>query len=483
MSDVLQGLQPKILFDYFGKLSRIPRCSGNEKGVVEFLLQLARQKGLEAKSDSTGNVVIRVPASPAKENAPVVVLQGHLDMVGERSADSSHDFSRDPIKIKSDGKYLTAEGTTLGADNGIGVAAALSFIDEREAVHGPLELLFTVDEERGLTGARGLSGDFIRGRMLLNLDSEEYGAIYVGCAGGADTGIRLSLRRAKSEGQSFRLVVKGLKGGHSGLDINTGRANAIKILAHLLSLLREKAAFGLASIDAGDKHNAIPREALAGLWLGNEAQKALEQLLEKVRRDLQLWYGKTDAGVALELHPAQDIMPPLAAKAADRLLDFLLALPHGVLAMSQEVAGLVETSTNLAVVKTQKNAVDIVESSRSSVMPALRAAQREICALARLAGARPEPDEGYPGWQPNMDSPLLKKASAVMERFLGRPPHIKAVHAGLECGIIGEKVGGMDMISFGPDINWPHSPSERVEIASVEKFYTFLRGLLEELAG
>ena len=483
MTSPFDGLEPKLLFSYFEKLTQIPRCSKNEAGVIEYLLGLAKEKGLEADRDQAGNVVIRLPAIPGKESAPTVILQGHMDMVGEKDSDSPHDFAKDPIPVKREGEHLTAEGTTLGADNGVGLAAALALIDDSDAVHGPLELLFTVDEETGLTGAQAISADFLQGRTLLNLDSEEEGAIYVGCAGGADTHITLPLKRSGRDGERLGVKVSGLKGGHSGLDINTGRANAVKVLALFLDRLRARTGLGLVNIAGGDKHNAIPREATAEIVLDSGGRAAADEVLARFRQDLQACYGKSDPDIVVELGAGGGDTPALDEASRDRLLDLLLAAPHGVLAMSQQVAGLVETSTNLAVVRTEADAATIMESSRSSVAPALAEVQGGLFALARLAGGRPEDAGGYPGWQPNMDSAVLARAREVHRKVTGREAEIKAIHAGLECGIIGEKFGGMDMISFGPQIEWPHSPSERVHIGSVGRFYEFLKALLAELAG
>ncbi|RME22855.1 MAG: aminoacyl-histidine dipeptidase [Deltaproteobacteria bacterium] len=482
MSNAFEGLEPKLLFNYFEKLTRIPRCSKNEAGAIEFVLSLAREKGLEAERDGAGNVVVRLPATAGYENAPTVVLQGHLDMVGEKSADSPHDFARDPIKVIRDGDWLTADGTTLGADNGIGLAAALALMDDKEAVHGPLELLFTVDEETGLTGAQALEPGFVKGKMLLNLDSEEEGAIYVGCAGGADTEIVLPLEREQASGDRYEIVVSGLKGGHSGLDINTGRANAIKVCAWYLFRLLEQETFGLVSISGGDKHNAIPRDARAEIVLAAGAAEKARELVEKMQKELSERHRKTDPGLKIELRKGGGSDVPLSGPSRDRLVNLLVACPHGVLAMSQDVEGLVETSTNLAVVRCEKDRAVVLESSRSSVQSAIDEVQEGLIALARIAGAEATSQGGYPGWTPNMDSPLLAEAREVYKKVTGKDAEIKAIHAGLECGIIGEKFGDMDMISFGPDIQSPHSPSERVNIASTARFYEFLKALLAELA-
>jgi len=477
------GLKPELVWKHFEALTRIPRCSGNEAAAARHVLTWARAKRFEAVQDATGNVLVRVPASPGKAGAPGVVLQGHLDMVGEKDTSSPHDFSRDPIPVVRRDEHLGAQGTTLGADNGVGLAAAMAVAEDPEAVHGPLELLCTLEEETGLTGARGLEPGFVRGKTLLNLDSEEEGSLYVGCAGGRDTLIELPVKRAAAKGKPFRVKLGGLKGGHSGLDINTGRGNALRLLALFLDRLRAATPFGLVEFGGGDKHNAIPREAQAVVLLEAAGLKAANRLVEAFRADLQAMFGKTDAGVGLELDKAKSTERPLSKGTRDALLDLVLALPHGLLAMSQAVPGLVETSTNLAVVRLEKGKATVLESSRSSVMPALAAVTAGIFAQARLAGATPIDKGGYPGWQPDLDSKVLQRAKGVHLRAMGKEAQVKAIHAGLECGIIGEKCGGMDMLSFGPQIEWPHSPSERVHIASVGRFYSFLKALLADLAG
>jgi dipeptidase D len=481
-SNPFEGLKPEALWKYFDALTRIPRCSGNEAQSAAYVLEQAKDHGVEAEQDGHGNVVVRIPASPGRESSPVVVLQGHLDMVGEKDSDSAHDFAKDPIPVKRDGDYLAAEGTTLGSDNGVGLAAGLAFLDDKDAVHGPLELLFTVDEETGLTGAQGLQPGFCKGKIMLNLDSEEEGSLYVGCAGGADTHATLTVQREESRGDVFKVQVRGLKGGHSGLDINFGRGNAIKVLGHFLHNLRKQVDFGLVTFEGGDKHNAIPREASAVVILPAGGKQKADEVLEATRRDLQACFGKTDPGVQVELSAAGDGPLPLTRESRDKFLCLVLAMPHGVLGMSQDVPGLVESSTNLAVVRLKESQAEFLESTRSSIMPVISMAQETLFSAAYLAGAKPEAKGGYPGWQPNMDSKLLKLASLVHERVTGKVPEVKAIHAGLECGIIGEKFGGMDMISFGPEIESPHSPSERVKIDSVERFYEFLKALLKELA-
>ena len=478
-----EGLKPELLWKHFAAIAAIPRCSKNEAAAAKYVLDWAAEHaGFEPQQDEAGNVVVRVPGTAGLEGAPAVVLQGHLDMVGEKNSDSPHNFDTDPIPVLRDGDWLRADGTTLGADNGVGLAASMAVAEDPAAAHGPLELLFTVDEETGLTGAQGLKSGFVTGKTMLNLDSEEEGALYVGCAGGVDTNISLDLHRTQGEGEDVLVKVSGLRGGHSGLDINKGRANAVGVLAWYLVRLRQQVDFALVSFDGGDKHNAIPREAEARIRISPADADAVHALRVEVLADVQAIHGENDPDAALEILAADPQSMPLDTASRDAFLDLVTAMPHGVLAMSQAVDGLVETSTNLAVARLERDIAHLEESSRSSVMPALAAVQQRLFAMARLAGARPVSVGGYPGWQPDMDSEVLNKARAVHEQLFGKQPEIKAIHAGLECGIIGEKMGGMDMISFGPEIHNPHSPSECMKISTVDGFYSLLKGLLAELA-
>ena len=477
------GLEPKAFWQHFEALTQIPRCSGSETRVALHVMNWAKSQGFTAHQDATGNVFVAVPASPGCENAPKVILQGHLDMVGEKDSCSSHNFATDAIPVLRKGDWICADHTTLGADNGVSIAAAQAIAEDPNAVHGPLEFLFTVDEERGLTGAKGLSNDSLTGRILLNLDSEEEGDFCVGCAGGVDTTIDLPIDREPSDGYGFSLKITGLQGGHSGMDINLGRGNAIKILARALDLLRNKGPFALHSFQSGDKHNAIPREGSAVLVF-SEAHPDVEGVLEMLRDELHADYAKTDPGVTVIFEPCEIQGPiwTLAESSRNRVIDLLCALPHGVLTMSQAVPGLVETSTNLAKVELQADHLHVHESSRSSSAPRLESARTALISLANLCGAVGHSEVGYPGWQPNLDSPVLKLACATYRDLFHKDAHVKAIHAGLECGLIGERFPGMDMISFGPDVEWPHSPSERLSIPSVDRYYRFLCSLLERLA-
>jgi dipeptidase D len=415
-----------------------------------------------------------------------VVLQAHLDMVCEKDGDVVHDFERDPLRPRVAGDWVVATGTTLGADNGIGVAAALAAATDPAVVHGPLELLFTVDEETGLTGAQGLDGALISGRVLLNLDSEEDGKLFIGCAGGADGEIVLPLARQAPprDARSFELVVRGLRGGHSGLNIHEGRGNALKLVVRLLQAAREAGLpFDLSALGGGGKHNAIPREARAELWLSAEAAQRFRGVLACMGQGFRDELAGVDDGLELRLDETAPPRTVVDRDDRDRLLDLLAILPHGVLAMSRAISGLVETSNNLAVVDVGDGAARIVTSSRSSVRASQEALLATLRAAARMAGTELRSSGGYPGWKPDPSSSLLRLAREVLRSVTGREPEVTAVHAGLECGLLGERVPGLEMISFGPEIQGAHSPGERVQISSVQRFWTALVALLDALAG
>jgi dipeptidase D len=483
MAASLNELNPRILWKHFAKILTIPHCSGNEKALGEYVLGVAASLGLPGKRDKVGNVVVGKPATAGRESAVGAILQGHLDMVCEKNSDKVHDFSKDPIRTEIKGDWLYAQGTTLGADNGIGLAAALAVMEDTSLVHGPLEFLFTVDEETGLTGANKIQKGFLTGKMLLNLDSEDEGTFTIGCAGGADSTLVLPLDRKKAASKNlYKLHVHGFRGGHSGLDINQGRGNAIKLLARMLGQALGAAKFEIVSIEGGSKHNAIPREAVALLACPPVQVRTLTTVLKKAFDKIKVEYKAVEPGAAYTLEPVSGKDFALTQDCQRTLLDFLIAVPHGVIAMHPEIAGLTETSTNLAIVKTGAKELSVLCSTRSSVASALEAARGIIKSVCALAGARADLKDGYPGWMPNLGSPLLKKLQDIYRASFGKDAEVVAVHAGLECGIIGEKFPGMDMISFGPTMKNPHSPEEHVHIGSVEKFWTFLTAALDGLS-
>lgn len=484
MSSLFQGLKPSHLWKHFEQILKIPHCSGNEKALGDYIVFTAERLNLSWKTDKVGNVVVAKKATPGHEKAAPVILQGHLDMVCEKNSDVVHDFNRDAIKAEIKGEWAQAKGTTLGSDNGIGLAASLAVMEDESLVHVPLEFLFTVDEETGLTGANKIEAGFLKGKKLLNLDSEEEGAFTIGCSGGADSEITLPLKRKRSSSQElYRLKIHGLRGGHSGLDINQGRANAIKLLGRMLWPAMKKFSFELVRMEGGNKRNAIPREAWADLFLEPGVIQGLSVFLRKDFEKIQFEYKAVEKEAKFSFEKSDGKKEePLTPETQASLVNFLLSLPHGVIAMHPEIKELVETSTNLAIIHTLQDQAQIICSSRSSVASSLEAVRNAIAAVCELGKAKVTQPEGYPGWTPNLQSPLLKTLKEVYKKTFQKEPEVVAVHAGLECGIIGEKFPGMDMVSFGPTIEHPHSPEERVHIASVEKFWKFLAAVLSELA-
>lgn len=479
----LNELKPAKLWEHFGKICEIPHCSGNEEELGNYLLSFAKEKGLEAEKDAAGNIVIRVPATEGHEDAPVIVLQGHLDMVCEKDNDVDHDFAKDTIKTEIDGDWLTAKGTTLGADNGVGVAAALAVIDE-DVTHGPLEILSTVSEEVGLIGAGKLEPGFLKGKTLMNLDSEEIGAAYIGCAGGGDSVLRLPLEKkdTPSDLKGVSIRVTGLRGGHSGIDIIEQRGNAIKIVTRILSKILSDKEISIASIEGGKMRNAIPRDAVALAAAQSSDIGEIEKIAKKEVETIAIELGGREKGLKVVVSSEETPDKVITEESQKTLIDLLTALPHGIEAMSYDIEGLVETSTNLATIKMDDNSAVIGTSTRSSIITALNALSARIGAVGRLAGAEVEEEAPYPGWMPDLDSRILGVVKDVHKREFGEEPEMKAIHAGLECGIIGEKFPGMDMVSFGPWIEHPHSPEERINIPSVESFWKLLTAVLEEMA-
>ncbi len=504
MPSPLEALEPQSVWRYFDDIRRVPRPSRHEEEIANYVRSWAAKHSFEVRSDNRGNLVVPVPASAGREGAPTVVLQGHLDMVCEKNAGVDHDFSKDPIEVEIDGDWVKAVGTTLGADNGLGVAAAMAAATDREVDHGPLELLFTLDEETGLNGASALDPAIVDAGLLVNLDTEEDDTIYIGCAGSAGIEAHVALERASgataierasgaiagersgSSGEAVELVVRGLRGGHSGVDIIENRGNAIKAAARVLVAALDRGLdFSLIAFDGGSKRNAIARECFVQLAIDPAQRARLEETLRELEAELASELGSIDPDLLLELRPASTTAPawePLSAADRDRLLRLLAAAPHGVLAMSREVPGLVETSCNLAVVATGEAGVNVLYSVRSSVTAAQTGTLQALRSLFLLAGGEVKEEAGYPGWKPNPESPLVRRTIAVYERLFGERPQVEAVHAGLECGILTQKISGLDAVSIGPEIRNPHSPDEKARISSCGKFYSLLGELLADLA-
>ncbi len=481
---VIQGLEPGILWQRFYEITRVPRPSKKEGKILEHIKNLCGRLDVKFKQDKVGNILIFIPATKGYENSRVTVLQGHVDMVCEKNKVVQHDFDNDPIKLKREDGWITADGTTLGSDNGIGVAAALAIISDKEVIHGPVEILLTVDEETGLTGADNLEAGFISGKILLNLDSEEDGTFYIGCAGGVDTAgfFHVEYGDALPGREAFELTVTGLKGGHSGSEIDAGRANAIKLLARSIKEL-ETVEFDLAAISGGSKRNAIPREAEAILLMNSKSFPAAEKIIREFEQRLINEFKASDGGIKIGFKKSFSSPAKIFSDTfKEKIIDTLLAVPHGVISMSKEIDGLVETSTNLATVVFEDEILTVGTSQRSSIESAKKYIAASAASVFKLAGAAFDHTDGYPGWKPDLDSEILKLSEKVFMNLFRQKPEIKAIHAGLECGILGERNPGLDMISFGPTITGAHSPDEKVEIKTVVKFYDLLKGILKEIA-
>jgi dipeptidase D len=484
MDNLLDSLEPKVLWHYFLELSKIPRGSKVEGAAAAWVADQARALGCEVLRDEVGNVIARKKAFPGRENAPMTALQAHVDMVCEKNEGTVHDFLKDPIRVVRDGDHLKASGTTLGADNGIGVAAALAVLASSTIHHGPLEVLITIDEETGLTGASNLKSGVLRSKYLLNLDSEEEGDLTIGCAGGIDS---LATRRVKlvpaTPGKTpYRLKIQGLKGGHSGVEINQGRGNALRILGSVLCALLPSFEAELASVAGGNKRNAIPREAFAVIYMDAKHEAAAKALVAAKEQALLQALGAFDPGLTLTLAPAPaQGTQVMAAEDARKVTLLLYTLMHGVIAMSPAIPGLVQTSTNLAIVETRGDQVVVSTSQRSSIESSKFELASQIAAFCEMAGFEVERSDGYPGWQPNPKLPLVKVVDDVHEAVFGKRMGIQAIHAGLECGLIGEKYPGMDMVSFGPNMWDVHTPDEHVSISSVGNFWKLLGAVLEKV--
>jgi dipeptidase D len=483
MDKKIELLEPKGIWNNFKKLTMIPRPSKKESKAVEFVKDFGRRLGLETLADEAGNVVIRKPATPGMEERTGVVLQAHLDMVPQKNSNKIHDFENDPITAYVDGEWVKADGTTLGADNGIGVATILSLLESREIEHGPLEGLFTVDEETGMTGAFGLKQGFIRGKILLNLDSEDEGELYIGCAGGIDANIEFPYMADKitSEFIPYKITVSGLRGGHSGIDINTGRANSNKVLFRILWLAGNESGIRLCEISGGDMRNAIPREAFARIIVPSGGDGSFRKTIADLTQAIKKEFLGSEPDMKIEL--AADEMPErvMERQLQKDLIASVYVCPNGTIRMTDGIPGLVETSTNLAIVRSDADRINVHCLLRSSVDSAKEDLCNRFKALFGMAGANTSFTGSYPGWKPDMDSKIMKVMGGIYKKLYGKQPEIKAIHAGLECGIIGGKYSGLDMISFGPTIRHPHSPDEKVNIPSVGKFWKYLVETLKNI--
>lgn len=484
MNEKLTALKPALVWKHFARIADIPRPSYHEEQIRRYVLDTARSLGLECREDEAHNVYVRKPATPGMENREGVILQAHLDMVPQKNNDKVFDFLKDPIEAYIDGEWVTANGTTLGADNGIGAAAILAVLEDDTLVHGPLEALFTATEETGMDGAFGLKKGLLKGDILLNLDSETEGELYVGCAGGLDANITFRYKAEAVPARNFRalqLTVKGLKGGHSGIQIGCQRANANKLLFRFIYAQRRGCDVLLASVDGGGLRNAIPREAFATVAVMKKHEKAFQNAVKKFEKIYIDEYKGIEDGISFKAVPVKT--PSKAINFFDQanLVDAVFGCPNGVMRMSTSMPGLVQTSSNLARVVSERGYFKIMCLLRSSVNTEKDDLALMIRTVFELTGATVRTSGAYDGWNPNMDSPILRAMKAGYKELFGKEPAVMAIHAGLECGIIGGKYPNMDMISCGPTIKYPHSPDEKVNIASVEKFWKFLCHTLETI--
>lgn len=478
----INSLKPTEVWKYFEEILTIPRPSKKEEKIIAYLLEFGKKHNLETRRDDAGNVIISKPATKGYEKAPSVVLQSHVDMVCEKNSDVQHDFNTDPIQAYVDNGWVKAKGTTLGADDGIGIAAQLAILASSSIAHGPLECLFTVDEETGLTGAFEMKPGFFNSKILLNLDSEDEGELFIGCAGGVDTVATFSYENEKvpTSSMAFKISVTGLKGGHSGDDIDKGLGNSIKIINRFLWKGTNKFDLRLANIDGGNLRNAIPREAFAHFVIHQEDAQSMQQMFQQLRDEIRFELAVTEPNLKIELETAQ--LPEWVINETTQydLLNALYACPHGVIAMSQQMPGLVETSTNLASVKfIQDNQILVTTSQRSAIDSSKTDVASMVESVFRLANASVVHSEGYPGWAPNTNSEILRITRNSYKTLFGTEPIVRAIHAGLECGLFLEKYPYLDMISFGPTIKGAHSPDERLNIESTEKFWKLLLDVLK----
>ncbi|MDR1331182.1 MAG: aminoacyl-histidine dipeptidase [Tannerella sp.] len=482
MSAEIKNLDPQPVWNYFYDLTQVPRPTHSMKRITEYMLAFGQSHSLETVQDETGNILIRKPATPGYEQRRTVVLQAHLDMVPQTLVE--HDFLKDPIDARIDGEWVKANRTTLGADNGIGVALIMAVLTDTSLKHGALEALFTVDEEDGMVGVNGLKPDLLKGRILLNCDSEEEGELFVGCAGGTDLNITFRYRKGAPliEGDvAVKICLTGLKGGHSGIDIHLGRANANKLMFRFLKEAVRDFGVRLACIDGGTLRNAIPREATAIITLPGGNVEALWELVADCQELFRAEYAGVEADICFTAEMAEQPLSLIPEEIQDDLINAVEGCPNGVISMLHDFPGTVESSSNLATVKSGKDVIEVRILARSSSDSRKEWLCSSLDSVFSLAGAKVEYGSAYGGWQPDIHSPILKTMQETYQRLYDRKPSVKVIHAGLECGIIQETYPGMDMISFGPDVVHPHSPDEAVRIASVRKLWDFTVATLEDI--
>ena len=480
----IQNLEPQVIWKNFYELTRIPRPSKHEGKVIEYLYNWGVSHGFETIKDETGNIIIRVPATPGMEDRKGVILQGHMDMVPQKTSDSTHDFLTDPIEAYVDGEWVTADRTTLGADNGIGVAMGLAALEDPSVQHGPLEVLITYDEETGMTGAENLKPGVLKGDILLNLDSEEEGELCVGCAGGLDASASFKYYKyAMPEGyKGLKINIKGLQGGHSGMDISLYRANANKAMARILLPLVELFGAKVVSFNGGSLRNAIPFEAEAEIAVPEENLESVKKLIDSIFGEIKREFHESDPSAALFIEDVPAAAKFIQGSVLLRAVKAIIAAPHGVIRMSQSMKGLTETSINLAIVRTEKGRITIHSLMRSAIDSAKADLAERVRCVYELAGADAiEFKGGYSGWTPKLDTPINKVCLEQYEKISGKPMKIMATHGGLECAIMGAKYPNWEMVSLGPTIKYPHSPDEKVHIASVARTWEYLKAVLANI--
>lgn len=480
----ITDLKPTNVWKFFHEITQVPRPSKKEEKILAYLIKFAEDRNLKYRTDEVGNLVIAKPATPGYEHLETVILQSHMDMVCEKNADKVHDFENDPIRTIIDGDWLRADGTTLGADNGIGCAAELAILDAKDLEHGPIECLFTMDEETGMTGAMNLKPGFFNGKILLNLDSEDEGELFIGCAGGMGTMAEFAYEKRETTDDYlyFEVKVSGLKGGHSGGEIHIGLGNANKLLVRYLYALEREMDWKLCSFQGGNLHNAIPREARAVIALKGDQKERARVILNELAAAVEEELKRVDPSVKFEMNSVEKPAFRIDCDTKRRLVRALYACPHGVYGMSHDIPDLVETSSNLASVKMKEGDKILVETSqRSSTSSLITDISNMVATVFELAGAKISFRDPYPGWKPNPDSPILKAASESYERIFGRKPAVKAIHAGLECGLFLNKYPYLDMVSFGPTLRDVHSPVEKIEIKTVQLWWDHLIDVLKHI--
>lgn len=482
MENNLEDLKPSLLWKHFSAICAIPHPSKHEEKLSQYICDFARTHHLDLKKDSVGNILFRKNATSGKEHSPTLILQSHLDMVPQKHDSVSHDFLTDPVRPYSDGEWVRAQGTTLGADNGIGVAISLAVLEDTTLVHGPLEVLFTIDEETGMTGVNNLDPSLLNGKRLINLDTEDDHELCIGCAGGVDAVAIINpvFEPVPDNMISFKIALEGLRGGHSGIDIHTGRGNAIKLLNRVLYVASEQFNIGISSFNGGNVRNAIPRLATAEISVPESNEKSFTGWLSDIEKTIRQEHAPIEPDLKISLTKTALHKQQLSHATKTNLLRSIYACPNGVYKMSNAFADLVETSNNVSILKCDQTTIKIECLCRSSTESSRDDCANVIASAFSLGDAHVAFHGGYPGWAPNPDSKLLADMNAIYKEVYARDPDIIAVHAGLECGLIGAKYPGMDMVSCGPTICNPHSPEERVNIASVEKFWTYLTTLLSK---